>query len=147
MPSLLCVEYITFRSDVTFCSLISSFTLLQCSSVCRLRGGGCCRTLAASVQPPPNVMTSSRGTLHTAGRPGAPAFRGVLPAPRHKPRWCSFVSFLLSPSLFLSLSAVSPPLSLCLLLFFRLLHFDLPALFKSLAVHLKPVFTAFNLWN
>lgn len=83
-------------------------SLVQRSVVCRLRGGCCWRILAASVQPPPNVMTGSIEALHTAGSSEAPAFGGVRPAPRHKPRRCAVLSLHSSHSRSLPLICLFP---------------------------------------
>lgn len=120
------------------------FSLVYCSVVYWVWGSYCWRIFAAAEQPPPNVMTSSREILHTAGSSGAPDFRGVRPAPRHKPHRCTVLSLWSSPSHSLPLPLLiclfSPPFSLCL--FFSLLHFDTPSLSKSLAVHLKSALRA-----
>lgn len=118
-------------------ALSSSFflSLAQRSVVCRLRGGCCWRILAASVQPPPNVMTGSIEALHTAGSSEAPAFGGVRPAPRHKPRRCAVLSLRPSPLPFPpSYLPFSPPFSLCLFFFFLFLYFTLT---RPLSLSLK----------
>ena len=76
------------------------------------------------VQPPPNVMTSSREIPSHSWKLRGPDLQGVRLAPRHKPRRCTVLSLCISPShslpfplpLLLLISLFSPPFLLCLTL-------------------------------
>lgn len=121
------------KAEQTKLSLLV-FSLLQFNAVCWLWGVWCCGIFATSAWPPPNVMTSCRATLLTAGSTGAPDTS--LP-PQIKPRQHIVLSFSpLINSLFPSLNTFFSSPHLC---FFALLCFDPPRWQNCYLAHLKSV--------